>query len=215
LGQNTDDHVRSDITVITSVNAPSAEAANRPSLEFYLANQSWGSQSWLQPPFQAAFFERSHRYHPPSHEAKIFSTAFGFPASLVLPEKRAMKKILLVSLLAWIPLIAEDAKVTPLTLKPLPDIPGKEVEMILVEYPPGGSDPVHRHNAHALVYVLEGSIVMGLNGAKPVTLTPGQTFYEGPNDIHTLGRNASKTAPARFVVFLLKDKNAPVLIPVK
>jgi quercetin dioxygenase-like cupin family protein len=87
--------------------------------------------------------------------------------------------------------------------------------MILVEYPPGGSDPVHRHNAHALVYVLKGSIVMGLNGGKSVTLTPGQTFYEGPNDIHTLGRNASKTVPAKFVVFLLKEKNAPVLIPVK
>jgi quercetin dioxygenase-like cupin family protein len=113
------------------------------------------------------------------------------------------------------PLIAQDAKVTSLMSKPLLDIPGKELLMISVEYPPGSSDPVHRHNAHALVYVLEGSVVMGLNGEKPVTLTAGQTFYEGPNDIHTVGRNASKTTPAKFVVFLLKDKDAPVVIPVK
>ncbi|HEX3487124.1 MAG TPA: cupin domain-containing protein [Micropepsaceae bacterium] len=87
--------------------------------------------------------------------------------------------------------------------------------MITVEYPPGSSDPVHRHNAQALVYVLEGSVVMAVNGETPTTLTAGQTFYEGPNDIHTVGRNASKTMPAKFVVFLLKDKGAPVLIPVK
>jgi quercetin dioxygenase-like cupin family protein len=93
--------------------------------------------------------------------------------------------------------------------KPLSDIPGKELLMITVEYPPGTSDPVHRHNAQALVYVLEGSIVMGVNGEKPVTLTAGQTFYEGPNDNHTVGRNASKTMPAKFLVVLLKDKDAP------
>ena len=113
------------------------------------------------------------------------------------------------------PLIAQDAKVTSLMSKPLSDIPGKELLMITVEYPPDGSDPVHRHNAHALVYVLEGSIVMGVNGEKPVTLTAGQTFYEGPNDIHTVGRNASKTMPAKFLVVLLKDRDAPVLTPVK
>ena len=98
--------------------------------------------------------------------------------------------------------------------KPLPDYPGKEATMIAVTYPPGAVDPVHRHNAHAFVYVLEGSIVMGLNGGKEVTLTPGQTFYEGPNDLHTVGRNASLTKPAKFVVVLLKNKNAPVLTPV-
>jgi quercetin dioxygenase-like cupin family protein len=131
-----------------------------------------------------------------------------------------MKKILLIlflvcSLFLCGPLIAQDAKVTSLMLKPLPDIPGKELLMIAVEYPPGSSDPVHRHNAQAFVYVLEGSVVMGVNGGKPVTLTAGQTFYEGPNDIHTVGRNASKTTPAKFLVFLLKDKGSPVLIPVK
>jgi len=113
------------------------------------------------------------------------------------------------------PLIAQEAKVTSLMSKPLPDIPGKELLMIMVEYPPGSSDPVHRHNAQALLYVLEGSIVMGVNGEQPVTLTAGQTFYEGPNDVHTVGRNASKTQSAKFLVFLLKDKGAPVLIPVK
>ena len=113
------------------------------------------------------------------------------------------------------PLFAQEAKVTSLMSKPLSDIPGKELLMIMVEYPPGSSDPVHRHNAQALVYVLDGSIVMGVNGEKPVTLTAGQTFYEGPNDIHTVGRNASKTMPAKFLVVLLKDKDAPVLTPVK
>ena len=113
------------------------------------------------------------------------------------------------------PLIAEDAKVTSLMSKPVPDNPGKELLMISVEYPPGASDPVHRHNAQALLYVLEGSVIMGVNGEKPVTLTAGQTFYEGPNDVHTVGRNASKTMPAKFLVFLLKNKGAPVLILVK
>ena len=126
-----------------------------------------------------------------------------------------MKKILLILLLVCSPLIAQDAKVTTEMLKPLPDFPGKEAQMITVEYPPGARDPVHRHNAHAFLYVLEGTIVEGVKGGKPVTLTAGQTFYEGPNDIHTIGYNASKTAPAKFVVFLLKDKGAPVLIPVK
>src|SRR6266481_2547286 len=110
---------------------------------------------------------------------------------------------------------AQEAVVTPLMTKELADIPDKEAQMITVEYPPGSSDPVHRHNAQALVYVLKGSIVMGVNGEKPVTLMAGQTFYEGPNDIHTVGRNASKTIPAKFLVVLLKDKDAPVLIPVK
>jgi quercetin dioxygenase-like cupin family protein len=111
--------------------------------------------------------------------------------------------------------MAQQAKVTSLLSRDLTDIPGKEGLMITVEYPPGGSDPIHRHNAHGFIYVLEGSIVMGVNGGKSVTLTAGQTFYEGPNDIHTVGRNASKTTPAKFLVFLLKDKDAPILIPVK
>jgi len=100
-------------------------------------------------------------------------------------------------------------------LKDLPDFSGKEGLMITVVYPPGASDPIHRHNADAFVYVLEGSIVMQVKGGKEVTLTPGQTFYEGPDDIHVVGRNASTTKPARFVVFLVKNKNTPVLIPVK
>ncbi|MDQ7978183.1 cupin domain-containing protein [Paraburkholderia sp. SARCC-3016] len=110
---------------------------------------------------------------------------------------------------------APQAIVTSLMTQPLPDYPGKEGLMIMVEYPPGSVDPVHRHNAHAFVYVLEGSIVMQLKGGKEVTLKPGQTFYEGPNDVHTVGRNASQTQPARFIVLLLKDKGAPVLVPEK
>ena len=112
-------------------------------------------------------------------------------------------------------LIAQDAKVTEMLSKDLHNIPGKEGLMITVEYPPGASDPIHRHNAHAFVYVLEGSIVMQVKGGQEVTLTPGQTFYESPDDVHVVGRNASQTEPARFVVFLVKDKGAPVLIPVK
>jgi quercetin dioxygenase-like cupin family protein len=110
-------------------------------------------------------------------------------------------------------LIAQEAIVTPLMTKELADMPGKEALMITVEYPPGSKDAVHRHNAHAFVYVLEGSIVMQVKGGKPVTLTPGQTFYEGPSDIHVVGRNASSSKPARFVVLLLKDKGAPALVP--
>jgi quercetin dioxygenase-like cupin family protein len=83
------------------------------------------------------------------------------------------------------------------------------------EYPPDSSDPVHRHNAHGFIYVLEGSIVMQVRGGKEVTLTPGQTFYEGPEDVHVVGRNASQTKPAKFVVFFVKDKGAPVLVPTK
>lgn len=112
-------------------------------------------------------------------------------------------------------LLAQDAKVTDLLSKDLPEFAGKEGLMIQVEYPPGGVDPIHRHNAHAFVYVLEGTIVMQVKDGKEVTLTPGQTFYEGPNDVHIVGRNASNTKPAKFVVFLVKNKGAPVLVPVK
>ena len=121
--------------------------------------------------------------------------------------------LMLASLIAST-LIAQDAQVTPLMSKDLADFPGKEGVMITVVYPPGSSDPIHRHNAHAFVYVLEGSVVMQVKGGKEITLKPGQTFYEGPNDIHTVGRNASITKPAKFIVVLLKDKGAPVLVPV-
>jgi quercetin dioxygenase-like cupin family protein len=128
----------------------------------------------------------------------------------------SLKPLLLVlSLLVGSTLMAQEAKVTPLMSKDLPEFPGKEGLMITVVYPPGAVDPVHRHNAHAFLYVLEGSVVMQVKGGKEVTLTPGQTFYEGPNDVHVVGRNASKTKPAKFIVFLIKDKSAPVLIPVK
>ena len=111
--------------------------------------------------------------------------------------------------------MAQQAKVTSLMSKELAENPGKEVLMITVEYPPGSSDPIHRHNAQAFVYVLEGSIVMQVRGGKEMTLTPGQTFYEGPDDIHVVGRNASSTKPAKFVVFMIKDKGAPVFVPVE
>ena len=108
---------------------------------------------------------------------------------------------------------APSAKVTPLFSKDLADFPGKEGVMITVVYPPGSVDAVHRHDAHAFLYVLEGSIVMQVRGGKEVTLTPGQTFYEGPNDVHTVGRNASTTAPAKFIVILLKNKGVDAVLP--
>ena len=129
-----------------------------------------------------------------------------------------MKLAKLVLCLAWIApncLTAQQAKVTEVMSKDISDIPGKEGLMITVDYPPGSSDPVHHHNAYGFIYVLEGSIVMQVRGGKEVTLTPGQTFYEGPNDVHVIGRNASQTKPAKFVVFLVKDKGAPVLVPAK
>jgi len=123
------------------------------------------------------------------------------------------KVILALACLMSGPLAAQEAKVTELLSKDLTNLPGKEGLMITVEYPPGSSDPIHRHNAHAFVYVLEGSVVMQVRGGKQVTLTPGQTFYEGPDDVHVVGRNASGTKPAKFVVFLVKDKGAPVVVP--
>lgn len=112
------------------------------------------------------------------------------------------------------PAYAEDgAIVTPLMSKNLADIPGKEMLMINVVYPPGYVGEIHRHDAHSFIYVLEGSVVMGVRGGKQVTLKPGQTFYEGPDDVHTVGRNASKTEPAKLVVVLVKKQGADVVLP--
>jgi quercetin dioxygenase-like cupin family protein len=108
-----------------------------------------------------------------------------------------------------------EAKVTQLLLKDLPNLPGKEGLMISVDPPPGSSDSIHRHNANAFVYVLEGAVVMQVRVGKEVTLTPGQTFYEAPDDVHVVSRNASDTKPAKFVVFLVKDRGAPILLPAK
>ena len=111
--------------------------------------------------------------------------------------------------------MAQEPKVTPLISKDLIEAPGKEVLMITVEYPPNGADPIHRHDAHGFIYVLEGTVVMQVKGGKEVTLTAGETWYESPGDVHVVGRNASSTKPAKFLVFLVKDKGAPALLPVK
>jgi len=125
------------------------------------------------------------------------------------------KKLVLVLLCLMTGMLtAQQPTVTSLMSKDLTEIPGREVLMITVEYAPGGADPIHRHNAHGFIYVLEGSIVMQVKGGKEVTLTPGQTFYEAPDHVHVVGRNASSTKPAKFLVFLVKDKGAPVLVPV-
>ena len=120
---------------------------------------------------------------------------------------------LLCTVLLIVPVHAADVK--QLMAKPLPELPGKEAVMLEVSYPPGAKDMMHRHDAHAWVYVLEGTIQMQLKGQPLVTLKAGDTFYEGPNDVHVVGRNASDTEPARFVVVLLKRQGAPVLTPVE
>ena len=109
--------------------------------------------------------------------------------------------------------MAQELKVTSLMSKDLTESPGREALMITVEHAPGGSSAIHRHNAHAFVYVLEGSVVMQLKGGQQVTLTPGQAFYEGPDDVHVIDRNASSTQPAKFLVVLIKDKGAPAVVP--
>ncbi|BAU38693.1 Cupin 2 conserved barrel domain protein [Acetobacter pasteurianus NBRC 101655] len=103
--------------------------------------------------------------------------------------------------------------VTPLTGYDLQGIPGKEGAMLTVDYGPGDSDPIHKHNASVFVYVLKGSVIMQVKGGVSVTLKEGQTFFEGPNDIHLVGRNASQTEPARFLAFFVKNKTAPFVSP--
>ena len=125
------------------------------------------------------------------------------------------KLLLLLGCLMSMGAAPKEAVVAEVMSKDLPDLPGKEGLMITVTYPPGSTDPIHRHNAHAFIYVLEGSIVMQVRGGKEVTLTPGQSFYEGPTDVHVVGRNASQTKSAKFVAFFIKDKGAPVLVPEK
>ncbi|WMJ68243.1 cupin domain-containing protein [Stenotrophomonas sp. 24(2023)] len=120
---------------------------------------------------------------------------------------------LLASAAPAAPAATPHARVTELMTRALPDIPGREATMITVEYPPGARDAGHRHDADVFVYVLEGSIVMGVKGQPEVTLHAGDTWYEGPNDLHTVGRNASTSEPARFVVLLLKKPGAPILVP--
>jgi quercetin dioxygenase-like cupin family protein len=127
---------------------------------------------------------------------------------------RIVIAILLLSCMIASASAGEPGKVTDLMTKALIGIPGKEVTMITVDYPPGATDPVHRHNASAFVYVLEGSVVMQMKGEKAVALHPGDTFYEDPSGIHLVGRNASDAKPAKFLVFLVKDKDAPILVPV-
>jgi quercetin dioxygenase-like cupin family protein len=108
----------------------------------------------------------------------------------------------------------DTARITPLMTQPFADLPGREGLMLVVDYATGASDPVHRHDAHTFVYVLEGEIVMQVQGGEPVHLKPGQTFYESPTDIHVVGRNASTTQPAKFLVFFVKNQGVPPLTPV-
>jgi quercetin dioxygenase-like cupin family protein len=126
-----------------------------------------------------------------------------------------MKSVLIILCLAASAVAADDTKVTSLMTKELAGIAGKEGTMVTVEYAPGASSTEHRHNAYTFVYVLEGSVVMQVKGGKEVKLSPGQTFYESPDDVHTVSRNASSTKPAKFLVFMVKEKGAPATVPAK
>jgi quercetin dioxygenase-like cupin family protein len=129
----------------------------------------------------------------------------------------AMKRTAALALslsLAGSMLPAQTEPVKTLMSQDLSGVPGREVSMITVDYAPGASTPAHTHHALALVYVLEGSIVMQAKGKEPVTLTNGQTWSEGPDDVHIVSRNASTSAPAKYLVFMVKDKGAPILTPV-
>jgi len=127
-----------------------------------------------------------------------------------------LKKLFLLFVFCIAPVaFAQYADVQPLLSKDLSSIPGKEGLMVKVTFPPGHSDGLHRHNAHVFVYVLEGTVVMQLKGKPSVTLHPGDTFYEAPDDIHLEGKNVSTTSPATFIAFFVKDKGAPVTTPIK
>ena len=106
------------------------------------------------------------------------------------------------------------ADVQQLIDKDLIGVPGKELLMLTVEYLPGGASMPHRHDSQVFVYVLKGELTMQVAGSPAVTLGPGQTFYESPTDVHLVSANASKVAPAEILVFIVKDKNAPVSTPV-
>ena len=126
-----------------------------------------------------------------------------------------MNSVLIMLCLVASAVAAEDTRVTSLMSRDLTGIAGKEGTMVTVEYAPGASSTAHRHNVYTFVYVLEGSVVMQVKGGKEVTLGPGQTFYESPDDVHTVSRNASSTKPAKFLVFFVKEKGAPSTVPAK
>jgi quercetin dioxygenase-like cupin family protein len=129
---------------------------------------------------------------------------------------RALASLTLLLALACLPdsaCLAQAARTTPLLTQALPNIENKEVVMLTVEYAPGQSSPAHRHNANTFVYVIEGTLLMGVKGKEPVRVDAGQTFYESPTDVHTVSRNASDTAPARFLVFFIREKGAPTMAP--
>jgi quercetin dioxygenase-like cupin family protein len=141
-----------------------------------------------------------------------------FMAKLSVFTARKCLKTITKGLIAFglaVAAAAQDPTVTTIRTQDLSGMPGKEATMLTVEYAPGGSSSGHRHNAHVFVYVLEGSVVMRVKGGKEVTLGPDQTFYESPEDVHTVSRNASNSKPARFIVFFVKDKGAPLSVPIR
>ena len=145
----------------------------------------------LEPPIEARHSERTEPMH---HMLKLILSVFTFTLGLSTGTHAQ--------------------QVNTLLTKRLPEAPGKEIEVITVNYAPGAADAIHRHHAHAVVYVLDGEVEMQVRGGTLRRLGPGQVFYESPEDVHTVSRNASDTKPARFVVFVIKDEGAPTLAPI-
>jgi quercetin dioxygenase-like cupin family protein len=140
--------------------------------------------------------------------SKLILVLAFFVASSLIPTNTLMAQKAVAAPMA-------QETITPLITKDLAVLPGEQVLMYTVDFPPGFSSPIHRHNAQVSVYVLEGSVVMQVRGQKELTLGPDQSFYEDPNDIHIVSRNASSTKPAKFLVFLINKKGAPLVIPAK
>jgi quercetin dioxygenase-like cupin family protein len=150
----------------------------------------------------------------------VSATQIGYPIVFVeVPRERTkamhnMKKLILsLFVLTLVGTAAHAQTVDTLLTKKLPEEPGKEIQVITVNYAPGAADAIHRHDAPVVVYVLEGEVEMQVRGSTLQRLGPGQVFYESPEDVHTVGRNASKTKPAKFVVFFIKNEGAPILTP--
>ena len=177
-------------------------------------------EEFLALSFQAALREYAIKFRPIPRAHPIYTRSVKPVIPAHHPERtEAMhnmnKLILSVFIFTFGFATATHAQqVNTLLTKQLPEAPGKELEVITVNYAPGAVDAMHRHDAHAVVYVLEGEVEMQVRGGTLQRLGPGQVFYESPEDVHTVSRNASKTKPAKFVVFFIKNEGAPILTPV-
>ena len=132
-----------------------------------------------------------------------------------------MKRILCMLLLAALPIgsalaqkpESKSAKVTLVYQHELPNVPGKSIKSVLVEYGPGGYSPGHMHPKSAFIYatVLDGAISSQVNDLPVTVYTAGQSFSEMPGDRHAVSANASKTKPAKLLAVFVVDTNETTL----